>query len=106
MGHTLVEAAADGRHDDLNSEEGTHEVEDGSLLVIDSVYTDDMDERADGKHDSSADRLEQEEVRALGMGPLSVKKCDAWVELTRCAGLMAVSTWIGALTRQIGRAHV
>ena len=62
---TTVEPAANGGNDDLSGEESTHSEEDVPVLLVDGVDSDDMDDGAGGKEDGRADRLEEEEMRAL-----------------------------------------
>lgn len=61
----------------MESKEAAHTKENLAILLIDSVDTDDMNERAGGKEDSSADGLEQEEVRALLWTGLALNASDA-----------------------------
>jgi hypothetical protein len=39
---TSVETTADGSHDDLNGEEGTHAIENSPVFVVDSIDPDNM----------------------------------------------------------------
>ena len=78
--HTLVEATANGGYYNLHSKKDAHGVEDRSLLVVDGVNTDNVDDRASGEEDCSANGLEEEEVGAL----LTINNVRCELELAMC----------------------
>ena len=64
-GLTAIETAGDAGDDDLEGEETAHAEEDITVLLVDGVDADDVDEGAGGEEDGGADGLEEEEVGAL-----------------------------------------
>ena len=64
-GLTAIETAGDAGDDDLEGEETAHAEEDITVLLVDGVDADDVDEGAGGEEDGGADGLEEEEMRAL-----------------------------------------
>ena len=62
---TAIEATANCHIYDLHGEEPAETCEHCAALLVDGVETNDMDEGAGGQEYGGADRLEEEEMRAL-----------------------------------------